>query len=178
MQHFIVLLVAGVLLLVSCRSKPLDTVPELDIERYSGTWYEIARLPNRFERGLKCVTATYTLREDGRVTVFNQGHKIDDPAETQSIEGVAWVPNNKEPGRLKVRFFWPFSAGYYVMALGNDYEYALVGSPSRRFLWILARDPQMAPDLYNKLTETARAKGFDTSEMIRVEHDCDGNAEF
>ena len=169
-----ILPVLPVLMLWSCQShKSLDTVDELQLEKYAGKWYEIARLPNRFERGLKCVTAEYSIREDGKVGVLNKGREIDNPENTNTAEGVARVPNAEKPGQLKVQFFWPFSGDYYVIELDEDYQYALVGSPSRKYLWILAREKEI-PDAVNvKLTEVAGKKGFETDELIYVDHDCD-----
>lgn len=160
---------------LSCNSyKDLPTVPALDVERYSGTWYEIARLPNRFEKGLECVTATYTLRKDGRVTVYNRGHKTKDLSEIKEIKGVAWTPDSDHPARLKVRFFWPFAGDYQVIALDEEYRYALVGDPSRKYLWVLSRTPRLAPAIYNRLLETAERHGFDTSLVTLIRQDCAG----
>jgi len=154
--------------------KKLTTVPDVDIHRYTGKWYEIARLPNSFEKGLICVTAEYSLRDDGRITVINAGHKENDPGEVKSIRGKAWVPDKNEPGRLKVQFFWPFAAGYYIFHLDREnYQYALVGTPSRKFFWILARDPQMEEKLYNELVEVARLNDFDVDKLLKVRQNCD-----
>ncbi len=162
-----------VIIHLSCNSyKDLLTVPALDVERYSGTWYEIARLPNRFEKGLECVTATYTLRKDGRITVHNRGYKTGDPSEIKEIRGVAWTPDTDHPARLKVRFFWPFAGDYQVIALDEEYRYALVGDPSRKYLWVLSRTPRLAPAIYNRLLETAEKQGFDTSLVTLIRQDC------
>jgi apolipoprotein D and lipocalin family protein len=147
-------------------------VSSVDIKRYSGTWYEIARLPNFFEKNLKCITATYTLRDDGKITVLNKGHKISDPVKESNAKGVAWVPDPKSPGKLKVQFFWPFSGNYWILELENDYKYVLVGDPSNKYLWILCREKVMDENTYNKLLETAVKNGFDVSPIIRVDQDC------
>jgi apolipoprotein D and lipocalin family protein len=98
-------------MLFSCKKETTDlpVVGEVDLEKYSGTWYEIARLPNSFEKGLKCVTATYRLREDGKIEVINRGHKIGKPGKISKIKGAARVPDSNQPAKLKVTFFWPFS---------------------------------------------------------------------
>ena len=173
MNHFPIIL--SLIILTSCSSsmKKLTTVPDVDIQRYTGKWYEIARLPNLFEKGLICITAEYSLRDDGKITVMNAGHKESEPAEVKSIRGKAWVPDKNEPGRLKVQFFWPFAAGYYIFHLDREhYQYALVGNPSRKFLWILAREPQMEEELYNELVEVARLKDFEVDKLIKVKQDC------
>ncbi len=150
----------------------LSVVPQVDLKKYSGTWYEIARLPAFFEKNLKCVTATYTLRSDGKITVLNMGHKIDDPSKVSSSTGVAWIPDSKFPAKLKVQFFWPFSGNYWILELDKDYKYVLVGDPSFRYLWILAREKSIDPALFTMLLEHAVKAGFDVSPIIKVDQDC------
>lgn len=159
---------------ISCSSpmKKLVTVPEVDLNRYMGKWYEIARLPNSFEKGLICCTAEYSLLTDGKVEVVNSGHKEEDPERTSKIKGKAWVPDAGEPGRLKVRFFWPFTGGYYIFHLDPDYQFVLVGSPSRKYLWILARTSTLDEPLYQELVRICGENDFDTENLIRVRQDC------
>ena len=145
----------------------LSTVDNLDLTRYQGKWYEIARLPNSFERNLTLVTATYTVQANGKVEVLNQGYKSG--LKRKSIKGKAWVPSKDFPGRLKVRFFWPFSGDYYVIALDEDYQYALVGSPSRKFLWLLAREPKISREVYDRYVQIAREHDFRVEELIKVD---------
>ena len=160
------------------RSEELDNdkkpsvVKDVDLRRYQGTWYEIARLPNMFERKLKCITATYTLRQDGRISVLNRGNYITDPVKESSVDGSAWIPDPENPGKLKVRFFWPFSGDYWILYLDKDYKYALVGDPKFKFLWILSRDKFMDEETYRMLLNIATEKGYDVSSVIRVKHDC------
>ena len=137
------------------------------MDRYLGKWYEIARLPNSFERHLTMVTATYTVKPNGKIEVLNQGYK--NGLKRKSIKGTAWVPAKDFPGRLKVRFFWPFSGDYYVIALDDNYQYALVGSPSRKFLWILAREPEISDEDYTRYEAIAREHGFRVEELIKVD---------
>jgi lipocalin len=154
--------------------KKLTTVPGVDIRKYAGKWYEIARLPNSFEEGLICVTAEYTLRDDGKITVVNSGRNEDDYTNVSNIKGKAWVPDPDEPGRLKVQFFWPFAAPYYIFHLDQEnYQYALVGTPSRKYLWILSRTKEMEGNLYRELVEIARQNDFATSQLLKVKQDCD-----
>ena len=153
--------------------KKLSTVPGVDLNKYSGKWYEIARLPNSFEKGLICVTAEYSLREDGKVTVVNSGRKEDNPARIDSIKGKAWVPDPNEAGRLKVQFFWPFAGGYYIFHLDQEnYQYALVGTPSRKFFWLLSRNPAIDESLYEELVKIASDNGFETGNILKVRQDC------
>ena len=157
----------------SCsKSADLSTVSDVELERYAGTWYEIARLPNRFEKGLECVSATYTLKENGKIEVLNQGRKVGEENKAKDIKGTAWVPDDTKPGQLKVRFFWPFAGDYYIIELDRDYRYALVGDPSRKFLWILARERSLDQAIIDSLLESAAAKGFDTEAVMKVNQDC------
>lgn len=151
----------------------LDTVPVLDITKYAGIWYEIARLPNSFERKLECVTATYSLRDDGKIKVVNKGHLISNHAEVKEITGVAWVPDKKAPAKLKVSFFRPFAGKYWVLDLNDDYTCAMVGDPSRKYFWILSKKRTIDEGMYNTLLEKAIQKGFDIQKIIKVKQVCD-----
>jgi apolipoprotein D and lipocalin family protein len=152
--------------------KPPSVVSDVDLNRYVGMWYEIARLPNFFERKLKCTSATYTLRSDGKITVLNKGNYITEPQKSTSSQGVAWIPDKKSPGKLKVQFFWPFSGDYWIMHLDKDYKYVLVGDPSLKYLWILCREKIMDEPTYNMLLKKAIDSGYDIRSIIRVEQDC------
>jgi apolipoprotein D and lipocalin family protein len=154
--------------IISCQSQPLETVKTLDVNQYAGTWYEIARLPNRFEKDLEYVTATYELMENGKIKVINRGMSISEPGKKSEITGKAWVPDSAFPGKLKVQFFWPFSGRYWVISLDPDYRYALVGDPSRKFLWILSKDKQLNQETYLKLVQTARDNGFETDKLVLI----------
>jgi apolipoprotein D and lipocalin family protein len=153
------------------QEKP-TVVSTVDIKRYTGTWYEIARLPNFFERKLKCITATYTLRDDGKISVLNSGHYLSEPAKENSSTGVAWIPDKNSPAKLKVQFFWPFSGDYWIIDLDKDYKYVLVGDPSFDYLWILCREKKMDEATYQMLLKKAIENGFDIKPIIRVEQDC------
>lgn len=160
----------SLLFVSSCKSQELSTVADLNLEQYMGTWYEIARLPNSFEKGLQCITATYTLRPDGRVTVQNRGIKAD--GSESSIKGVAWVPNKNEPAKLKVRFFWPFAGKYWVFYIDPDYGYALVGEPKRKYLWILSKSNSIESSTLTHLVSIAKASGFDVDRLVMVNQNC------
>ncbi|MCX6246524.1 MAG: lipocalin family protein [Bacteroidetes bacterium] len=144
----------------------------IDLKRYTGTWYEIARFPNSFEKGLKCATATYILRNDGRITVVNKGVKIENPSEVKQSQGVAWVPDKTYPAKLKVRFFWPFSGNYWILAIDPSYRFVLVGDPSYKYLWVLSRTKTMEEADYRHLLEKAKENGFDITRLMRVEQNC------
>jgi apolipoprotein D and lipocalin family protein len=172
MKKIILLPLLAMLLSQAYSQKEPSTVSAVDLNRYKGTWYEIARLPNFFERKLKCITATYTLRSDGKIGVENSGYLIADPQKKSSAEGVAWVPDKNSPGKLKVQFFWPFSGDYWIMYLDKEYRHVLVGDPSRKYLWILAREKSMDETTYKMLLQKAIDNGYDVSAIIRVDQNC------
>lgn len=157
----------------SCKSKApqRSVVPEVDLKRYEGVWYEIARYPHRFEKDLVGVTATYTLREDGKIDVLNQGYKGTLDGELSKATAVAKITDPSEPGRLKVFFVPFFGAGYFILDLDTvNYQYALVGSNSMNYLWILGRTPQMEESVYEMLTRKAASLGYDLSKLEKVPH--------
>jgi lipocalin len=168
------LIICILLLFINCgvpQDKKTDNIPavkELDLNKYTGTWYEIARLPNSFEKGLDNVTATYTILENGRIEVLNQGYKS---GKKKTAKGRAWLPDKTKPAELKVAFFLFFGASYKVIVLEENYEYAMVTSNSKDYLWILCRKPVMKADVYDGLLKTARDFGFNTSVLIKVKHD-------
>lgn len=147
-------------------AEPLPTVPHVDLNRYQGTWYEIARLPLYWER--KCdshVTATYTLRPDGKVTVLNQCRKAGG-AESASTGTAEVATRDGSNAKLKVSFFWPFKGDYWILALDENYQWALVGTPNLKNLWILSRTPQLDHTVLDKLMDDARGMGFDIAKLI------------
>jgi len=146
---------------------PLQVVSHVDLDRYLGTWYEIARFPHRFQEGCVASRAAYTLLEDGKIGVLNQCYKGGLSGELSSAKGKAWVVDKETNAKLKVSFFWPFTGDYWIIDLGENYEYAVVGHPSRTYLWILSRTPEMEEALYNRLLERLQKQGYDTSKLIR-----------
>lgn len=145
------------------------TVKELDLNRFLGQWYEIARFDHTFERGMVGCTATYSLNADGTIKVVNAGYKNNLDGKFKETEGKARRPNDAEPGKLEVAFFWNFYADYYVLELADDYRYALIGSKKSKYLWILSRTPKMDETDLNHVLETARTRGYDTEKLIWVE---------
>jgi len=159
-------LLATVLLLTSCKTtQELKTVDYVDLERYQGKWYEITKIPNRFEKNLIHVTANYTLKENGKIKVLNDGYNTKKGKYEKAV-GEAKVNG---PGKLGVSFFKPFYGDYYIMELDEDYQWVLVGSPSRDYLWILARTPQISEELITELSKKAENAGFDISRLERME---------
>jgi len=173
------LALAALTLLAACgagsarRSTPMvppDVVRHVDLQRYLGTWYEIARYPNRFQKGCTATSATYSLREDGKIRVVNRCRKGSPDGPERSAEGKAWVVDEETGAKLKVEFFWPFRGDYWIIGLGDDYEYAVVGHPRRKYLWILGRTPEMAPATYERVLEGILRQGYDPSKLLRTVH--------
>lgn len=165
-------ILASALALAGCTGIPKGVTPVrgFQLDRYLGTWYEIARLDHSFEEGLTNVTATYQRRADGGVGVLNRGF---DPARKtwREASGRAYFLGDTGTASLKVSFFGPFYGGYHVMALDNDYRWAMISGPSRKYFWILARTPELPGGIMNNLLHTARQSGFDLEGLIRVNHD-------
>lgn len=151
------------------KNMDLSTVKQLDLERYMGTWYEIARFDHSFERGLTGVTANYELRPDGKITVVNAGYKNGFEGKYKTAKGKAKQPNPNEPGKLKVAFFLFFYADYFILELDEDYQWVLIGSSSDNYLWILSRTPQLDQETLNNILDKARERGYDTDKLIWVE---------
>ena len=145
----------------------LEVVPHVELEKYLGKWYEIAHLPFRFEDGCTDITATYSLSKDGNVSVLNECLK---DGKLKQAKGKAKVVDKSTGAKLKVTFFWPFSADYWIINLGENYDYAVVGSPSRKYLWILNRTPQMDDKLFSQLIESVKSKGFNVENLIKTSH--------
>lgn len=160
------------LALAGCTGIPSGTQPVtgFELDRYLGQWYEIARLDHSFERGLDCVTAEYSLRDDGGVRVINRGYNLEEQAWSEA-EGRAYFIDEESVGRLKVSFFGPFYGGYNILALDDDYRWALVSGPNRNYLWILARTPTLESDLEAQLRQRAAELDFPTDALIDVVQD-------
>jgi apolipoprotein D and lipocalin family protein len=155
---------------------PVHTVASVDLDRYAGEWFEMARFPNRFQR--RCATdvrARYARRDDGRIDVVNSCRTA--AGEVTEVEGIARVVDRRTPARLEVRFapaflaFLPMVWGdYWIIGLAEDYSWAVVGSPDREYLWILARAPAVSVAAYEAAVSIARANGFDVQRLVRTPH--------
>lgn len=163
--------VFAITVLSGCNSKATPVVnptQNFDAERYMGTWYEILRLPHSFEENLTRVTAEYRLNEDGTVEVTNRGFNTAEGRWNTAI-GLA-KPVQGLRASFNVTFFWPFSGGYYIAELGNNYEYAVVVSDSHDYFWLLSRTPTLSQGLVDEVTAKAYSWGFDIDAFIRVRH--------
>lgn len=173
MKNIRLVLILLLIITFSCtntNSQMIDTttVRELDLNRYLGTWYEIARFPHSFEKGMAGVTANYSLRDDGKIRVLNKGYKNGLNGELSVAEGKAKIPDQSQPGKLKVSFFWIFYADYYVLELDDNYQYAMIGSSSPKYFWILSRTPQMDESTYQMLLGKARQRGYNLDKLEKV----------
>lgn len=161
------------LLLTACLGMPETVTPVqgFELDRYLGTWYEIARLDHSFERGLSNVTAQYSMREDGGVAVLNRGYSAE-AGEWEEANGKAYFVNEPSEGYLKVSFFGPFYGAYVVFELDQDnYQYAFVSGPNTGFLWFLSRTPTVSQAMIDEFMAQAEEKGFNTDDMILVSQD-------
>lgn len=150
---------------------PLETVPFVDLQRYAGKWYEIARLEQRFQKGCINSTATYSFRDDGDIRVVNEC-EVKGKDKRKKATGRAWVTDSETNSKLRVQFILTglklsfLSGKYWVLDLGPDYSHAMIGDPSRKYFWLLSRTPEMDGTLLADLTAKAAAMGFDTSAFI------------
>jgi apolipoprotein D and lipocalin family protein len=145
----------------------LPVVPRVDLARYLGTWHEIARYPNRFQEGCYASTATYTLRDDGRIDVLNQCREGGPDGSVRSAKGIAKIVDGETNAKLRVSFFRPFYGDYWIIDLGPEYEYAAVGHPSRRYLWILSRTPTMEESTYREILGRLADLGYEPQRLLR-----------
>jgi apolipoprotein D and lipocalin family protein len=145
----------------------LTTVPSVDLGRYTGRWYEIARYPNRFQK--QCsgdVIATYRQLPNGKIEVLNACRKADGKVEV--AKGKARVGDTTTNAKLRVTFFWPFYGDYWIIGLDPGYRWAVVGEPSRKYLWILSRSPQLSAADHEEAISIIRAKGYDPSRLVQT----------
>ena len=149
--------------------QPLDLVDSVDVQKYLGRWYEIARFQHGFEKSIIGATAEYSLRPDGRIQVVNSGFKNALDGKYTEVKAVAWVPDSAVPGALKVKFFGLFTSDYLIFGLDQEgYSWALVGNNERKFIWFLSRTPTVSDELLAKMKSIAVAQGYDLSGLYLV----------
>lgn len=146
----------------------LETVPEVDLKKYAGKWYEIASFPQSFQKGCHCTTAEYTLSDKGYVIVENRCNRDSVNGKQSYIKGKAFVEKGSGNAKLKVQFFWPFKAKYWIIDLAADYSYAVVSHPNKKYLWILSRTPKMDDAVYQQIITRLQAKGFDLTKLQKT----------
>ena len=162
-RFFLMACVVG--LFAACDASDIDnsTAKLVDLNRYLGRWYEIAKFDHSFERGLDYAMANYTLRDDGKIDVLNTGIK---DGRAKDAKGIAKTTD--VPGLLRVSFFGPFYGDYRIMMLADDYQYVLVGGSTDKFLWILSRTPQLDDATKTLILAEAERRGYDTNKLIWV----------
>ncbi len=146
----------------------LRTVEQVDLNRYLGTWYEIASFPQSFQAGCTATTATYTLRDDGNIDVLNRCRKGGLEEKETSALGRARVVHPGDNARLEVSFFGPFWGDYWIVDLAEDYRYAVVGNPGRDYLWILSRTPALDEATYQGIVTRLQGQQYETSRLVRT----------
>ena len=157
------------MIITSLSAQELQTVPNVDLNKYAGKWYEIASYPQIFQKDCHCSTAEYTLSEKGYVIVENRCNKGSVNGKQSYIKGKAFVEKNSGNAKLKVQFFWPLKAKYWIIDLADDYSYAVVSHPSKKYLWILSRKSKMDDTVYQEIISRLKLKGFDLSKLQKTE---------
>jgi apolipoprotein D and lipocalin family protein len=170
--HILIIVAAAICCVVAsgCASRetdlpPLQTVPHIDLDRFGGLWYEIARYPNIFQEDCVGSRARYSLAGDGKISVLNECYDRTFDGRLRSARGRAWTID-KTNAKLKVSFFSPFSGDYWIIDLGKDYEYAVIGHPERRYLWILCRTKTMERNVYQQVLSRLKEQQYDIAQLI------------
>jgi apolipoprotein D and lipocalin family protein len=162
-----------ILFSMALQGQYIETVPFVDLAKYAGKWYEIASFPQYFQKGCNCTTAEYTLSEKGYVIVENRCRKDSINGKESYIKGKAFVKRNTGNAQLKVQFFWPFRAKYWIIDLADDYSYAVVSHPNRKYLWILSRTPKMDAQIFERIILRLKNNQFDISKLKMTNQECD-----
>lgn len=160
---------------VNVYNQPLQTVDKVDIEKYLGRWYDIASYPAVFQKGCRCTTADYEripgkkyIRVTNRCIRFKNGK-----SKLYTAQGKAFIVEGSNNTRLRIQFFWPFRGDYYIIGLADDYSWAIVGHPQRKYLWILSRESYMPTHTYNDILKIIREKGYDLNRIVKTSQNCD-----
>ncbi len=174
-NHFAVMVASILLTILGCtymyKEQPsqLRTVSYVDLNRYMGVWYEIARYPNSFQEGCVGSRATYSLLDDGKVSVLNECNDGSFQGRLRSAKGKAWVVDKETNSKFKVSFFWFFAGDYWIIDIADDYSYVVVGHPKRKYLWILSRTKIMDDDTYSGIIKRlVEIHHYDTSKLIKT----------
>lgn len=166
----ITLFIVSFLISAAMKAQPLQTVPNVDLRKYAGKWFEIASFPQRFQKRCHCTTAEYTPTDKGYIIVENRCNKDSVKGKLSYIKGKAFIVENTGNAKLKVQFFWPFKGDYWIIDLAEDYSYAVVSNPNIKYLWILSRTPKLDATVYQQITIRLKAKGFDLTKLKITVH--------
>lgn len=169
------LIALAAMFLFGCKTmdKTPTAVGNVELNKYAGIWYDIASFPMRFQKGCHCTSAEYTLMPDGYVKVLNKCRKGSYQGDWTSITGKAFVVEGSNNTKLKVQFFWPFKGDYWIVKLDEDYQWAVVSSPKKDYLWILSRTRILDETLYHHLITTLNAEGYETDKLVKTPQQCD-----
>ncbi len=161
------------LLLAGCGApeNPPSTAQDVNLAQYMGTWYEIASIPNYFQKGCRCTRAVYQLKDNDNVSVANSCVKYNHD-EFSTAHAKAWLPDVSNTSKLKVQFFWPFSANYWILYVDTHYQHAIVGTPDHKYLWILSRQKTMDEPTYLQLINRAKSKGYLIDKLVKTPQSC------
>ena len=173
MKYFtVIILIVFQMFIYSCTmsQNPPTVTDSIDLQKYSAKWYEIASYPMSFQKDCYCVTADYTLTDKGYVKVFNSCRKGSVTGKIKSITGKAFPVKGTNNVKLKVQFFWPFRADYWVIDKAEDYSWAVVSGASRKYLWILCRTPDMQKETWQGITDRLIKNGFDIGKLKMMVH--------
>lgn len=165
---YLLITIAFIFISMKGKAQELETVKYVDINKYSGKWFEIASFPQIFQKGCHCTTAEYTMTDKGYIEVFNKCNRDSINGKISSIKGKAFVEKNSGNAKLKVQFFWPFRAKYWIIDLGEQYDYAVVGHPNKKYLWILSRTPSIDAKLYENILQRIKEKGFNIALLKKT----------
>ncbi|NVJ52756.1 MAG: lipocalin family protein [Campylobacteraceae bacterium] len=165
-MKYIFLSIITIFLFTACSHKDpnIKSVPSVDLDRYLGSWYEIARYEHKFEKDCKNVTATYSIKEDDEIKVINRCTKITTGEKTEAV-GEAYAVDDTN-SKLKVSFFWPFFGDYWIIMLDKNYSYAVISEPSKEYLWILSRTKKLDEDTKEKILKRLESLDYDLSKLI------------
>lgn len=174
MRVFMVFALAG-LFVFGCKAQEDSptAVGSVDLKKYEGLWYDVASFPQRFQKGCHCTTAEYTIMPKGYVKVVNKCRKGGFNERTSGITGRAFPVKGSNNTKLKVQFFWPFRGDYWIVKLDSNYEWAVVSSPGKEYLWLLSRKPVIEESLYDTIINSLKKEGYDTARLKRTPQPCD-----
>ncbi len=165
--HFLIIIF--IMTTADLSAQKLQTVPNVDLNKYLGKWFEIASYPQIFQKGCHCTTAEYSLSNKGYIIVENRCNKDSILGKQSYIKGKAFVEENSGNAKLKVQFFWPFKGKYWIIDLANDYSYAVVSHPNKKYLWILSRTSKIDDAVYQGIMSRLKSKGFDLQKLQKTE---------
>ena len=168
-NKIITLIILSFLVPTAMYAQPLKTVPNVDLNKYAGKWFEIASFPQRFQKRCHCTTAQYTLTDKGYLIVENRCNKDSVNGKLSYIKGKAFVVKNTGNAKLKVQFFWPFKGDYWIIDLANDYSYAVVSNPNKKSLWVLSRASKIDAAVYQQIIMRLKEKGFDLTKLTMTQ---------